>query len=137
MKVSTKSRYAIKLMLDVALHECSGSVSIKDISERTGVSVKYLEQIVSSLCRSGFVKSRRGSQGGYQLTKTADQYTLGNIIRAMEGEISEDYIDEDEKAISNFWHGLYDEINNYMDSTTINDLIEQSNKNNDVYEYFI
>jgi Rrf2 family protein len=137
VKISTKSRYAIKLMLDIAANEHNGNVSIKDVSERSDISVKYLEQIVSSLCRCGFVKSRRGSQGGYQLTKKADQYTIGNIIRAMEGEISDDYIDESDAELRNFWHGLYDEINRYIDSVTIGDIIEKSKTDNQIFDYYI
>jgi Rrf2 family protein len=137
MKISTKSRYAIKLMIDIAVNEHSGNVSIKDVSERRNISVKYLEQIVGALSRSGFVKSQRGAQGGYQLVKSADKYTVGSIIRAMEGEISDDYIDEEDISLSSFWHGLYDAINNYIDSVTISDLIEEAKQNEEVYEYFI
>ncbi len=137
MKISTKSRYAVKLMIDIATNEHNGNVSIKDASERCDISVKYLEQIVGALCRSGFVKSQRGAQGGYRLAMSADKYTVGNIIRAMEGDISDDYISEDMPPLSDFWHGLYREINRYIDSVTISDLIEEAKIDSEAYEYYI
>ena len=137
MKISTKSRYAIRLMIDIAENEYNGNVSMKEVSERTNISVKYLEQIVNILCKTGFVKSQRGSQGGYRLAKNADRYTVGNVIRAMEGNISDDYIADDGATVNSFWHGLYDVINNYMDSMTISDLIEKEKMNNGLYEYYI
>lgn len=137
MKISTKSRYAVRLMLDIAENEHSGNVSMKDVSQRTNISVKYLEQIVNILCKTGLVKSQRGSQGGYRLARSADKYTLGSVIRAVEGDISDDYITDDKTSVSDFWHGLYDVINDYMDSMTINDLLEKEKIDNGVYEYYI
>lgn len=123
MKISTKSRYAVYLMIDIAENEHNGNVSIKDISERKNISVKYLEQIVSVLCKMGLVKSQRGSQGGYRLKKSADKYTVGSVIRVIEGELSSDYITDNDTVLNSFWNGLYDVINRYMDSMTIYDLI--------------
>lgn len=137
MKISTKSRYAIRLMMDIAQNEHNGNVSMKDVSERENISVKYLEQIVNVLCKMGLVKSQRGSQGGYRLSRSADKYTVGNVIRAIEGDISGDYIKDDNLSVNGFWNGLYDVINNYIDSTTINDLIEKEKINNGLYEYYI
>ena len=137
MKISTKSRYAIRLMIDIAENEYNGNVSMKDVSERSNISVKYLEQIVNILCKTGLVKSQRGSQGGYRLVKSADKYTVGNIIRAVEGDISDAYIADDGTSVNSFWHGLYDVINSYMDSMTISDLIEKGKSDNGLYEYYI
>lgn len=137
MKISTKSRYAVRLMVDIASNEYNGNVSMKDVSERENISVKYLEQIVNILCKTGLVKSRRGSQGGYRLARSADKYTVGSVIRAIEGEISSDYITDNNVSMNDFWSGLYDVINNYIDSTTINDLIEKEKMNNGLYEYYI
>lgn len=137
MKISTKSRYAIYLMMDIAENERNGNVSIKDISERENISVKYLEQIVSILCKTGLVKSHRGAQGGYRLKKSADEYTVGNVIRAVEGEFSGDYITDTNKNVNGFWNGLYDVINSYMDSITIDDLLQEAKRNNSECEYYI
>ena len=80
MKISTKGRYALRLMLDIALNDAKTPVRIKDIAERQQISDKYLEQIVSSLNKAGFVKSLRGPQGGYRLTKKPEEYTAGEKI---------------------------------------------------------
>lgn len=136
MKVSTKSRYAIKLMLDIAENEHKGNVSVRDVSARTGIPLKYLEQIVGILCKTGFVKSQRGAQGGYTLAGKCERCTMGDIIRTMEGDISGDYIDDGE-IINEFWNKLYEILNEYMDSVTLNDIIEKEKTKNGVYEYYI
>ena len=88
MKISTKGRYALRLMLDIALNDAKTPVRIKDIAERQQISDKYLEQIVSSLNKAGFVKSLRGPQGGYRLTKKPEEYTVGMILRLIEGSLA-------------------------------------------------
>lgn len=124
MKISVKGQYAVYIMIDIAENERNGNVSIKDISEREKLSPKYSEQVANILCKAGLIKSHRGAQGGYRLSKSMDKYTLGAIIQAIEGEFSVDYInDTNNKAVNDFWIGLYDVINNYMDSITISDLI--------------
>ena len=84
MKFSTKSRYALRLMAELARYAPGTTVSLKEISERQNLSLKYLEQIVTPLARVGLVKSERGSQGGYRLTKAPADYTAGEILRAIE-----------------------------------------------------
>ena len=88
MKFSTKSRYALRLMAELARYAPGTTVSLKEISERQNLSLKYLEQIVTPLARMGLVKSERGSQGGYRLTKTPADYTAGEILRAIEGSVA-------------------------------------------------
>ena len=88
MRVSTKGRYALRLMLDLALNNTGEPVSIKDISKRQDVSDKYLEQIISVLNKAGFVKSIRGAQGGYMLRKAPEEYTVGMILRLTEGSLA-------------------------------------------------
>ena len=88
MKISTKGRYALRLMLDLALNSGDIPVPIKDIAVRQGVSDKYLEQIISSLNKAGYVKSIRGPQGGYKLSKTPADYTVGMILRLTEGSLA-------------------------------------------------
>ena len=87
MKISTKGRYALRLMLDIAQHGGGSPVRIKDIAARQGISVKYLEQIVAVLARAGYLKSIRGPQGGYRLVRSPEEYTTGSILRLTEGSL--------------------------------------------------
>ena len=88
MKISTRGRYALRLMLDLAQCEPDQYVTIKSIAERQELSSKYLEQIIPTLSRAGFVKSIRGSQGGYKLSRSPEDYTVGMILRLIEGNLS-------------------------------------------------
>lgn len=88
MKISTKGRYALRLMLDLALHNDGEYITIKAIAQRQEVSDKYLEQIVPMLSRAGYLKSVRGAQGGYRLAKTPKEYTVGMILRLIEGDLA-------------------------------------------------
>lgn len=134
MKISTKGRYALRLMLDIALNEKNGNpVRIKDIAHRQELSGKYLEQIISVLNKAGFVKSIRGPQGGYLLTKQPSEYTVGMILRLTEGSLSpvsclddENNICErlDECATIVLWRKLKDAISGVVDTVTLEDLIE-------------
>lgn len=131
MKISTKGRYALRLMLDLSEHSDAGFVSLKDIAERQEISVKYLEQIVTVLCKIGFLRSLRGSQGGYKLSKAPEEYTVGSILRITEGDLAPVACLEDEENqcprcercdTLDFWQGLYETINRYVDSVTLADL---------------
>lgn len=88
MKISTRGRYALRLMLDIALQPPGSSISLKSIAQRQDISLKYLEQIVTPLNRSGYLASNRGAQGGYQLTRTPAEYTVGMILRTIEGSLA-------------------------------------------------
>ena len=88
MKISTKGRYALRLMLDIALHGTEEPVRVKDIAKRQDISAKYLEQIISVLVRADYVKSVRGPQGGYRLTRNPEEYKVGMILRLTEGNMS-------------------------------------------------
>ncbi|MFR5869327.1 MAG: RrF2 family transcriptional regulator, partial [Acutalibacteraceae bacterium] len=88
MKISTKGRYALRMMLELALHYPDHCVSVKEIAQRQQISGKYLEQIITQLNRAGFVQSIRGSQGGYRLIKEPSQYTVGSILRVVEGNLA-------------------------------------------------
>ena len=88
MKISTKGRYALRMMLDIAQHDTGEPVRIKDISARQDISLKYLEQIVSVLVRANYLRSIRGPQGGYRLTKRPEEYVVGDILRLTEGSLS-------------------------------------------------
>ena len=88
MKISTKGRYALRLMIDVAVHGGEEFVSLKDVAARQGISMKYLEQIAGLLGKAGFLRSGRGALGGYRLTKAPEEYTLGSILRLTEGNLA-------------------------------------------------
>lgn len=132
MKISTKGRYALRLMLDIALNDAKTLVRIKDIAERQQISDKYLEQIVSSLNKAGFVKSLRGPQGGYRLTKKPEEYTVGMILRLIEGSLAPvACLDDDINNCTRadrcptliLWEKLYDAISEVVDNITLADLI--------------
>lgn len=134
MKYSTKSRYALRLMVDLTLHGNSDYIALKDISERQNISVKYLEQIVSVLGKAGMLKSVRGPQGGYKLAKDPSEYTAGDILRITEGNLAPIPCLENEEndcdrisqcATLDFWKGLYDTVNSYVDGVTLQDLAER------------
>ena len=132
MKMSTKSRYALRLMLDIAANTSGdGVVSLKDIAERQEVSVKYLEQIVMQLTRVGLLISSRGSQGGYRLARNAADCTVGEIIRATEGNVApvaclagtpNQCRRADKCETLGFWTGLHAVINDYIDGVTLADV---------------
>lgn len=88
MKLSTRGRYALRMMLDIALHPDDTSVSLKSIAQRQNISVKYLEQIVTPLVRGGYLHASRGAQGGYQLNRPPEEYTVGMILRIIEGSLA-------------------------------------------------
>lgn len=133
MMISTKGRYALRLMADLALNDQGGYISLKDISQRQDISVKYLEQIVSSLCKAGYIISTRGSRGGYRLGKKPAEYVVGDILRITEGNLSpvaclnseENTCPRSENCLTlGFWQGLYTTINEYVDSVTLEDIIK-------------
>ena len=136
MRLSKKTIYAIILMLSIVKWEESEVITIKKVAERENLSVKYLEQVVSVLCKSGFVKSQRGAKGGYRLSKAPEQYTVGSIVRAMEGVVTPESIEEPE-PINGFLKGLWTTVNKYMDSVTIGDLIEEEKISNNIFDYCI
>ena len=137
MQISTKGRYALRLMLDLAIHNTGELVKIKDIAARQGISEKYLEQIISVLNRAGYVRSIRGAQGGYMLTKKPEEYTVGMILRQTEGSLApvaclDDDINQCEKAdrcaTLTVWQQLKDAIDQCVDSVTLADLIEEQKR---------
>lgn len=134
MKISTKGRYALRFMLDLAANSEGRYVPLKEISARQGISLKYLEQIVSQFGKLGMLESVRGPQGGYRLAKQPKDYTIGEILRYAEGELApvaclEQGINtcprQAECVTLPFWKGLYQVITEYVDSVTLEDLLEQ------------
>ena len=132
MKISTKGRYALRVMIDLALNNNGKYISLKDIAERQEISNKYLEQIISLLNKAGYLETARGNTGGYKLAKDPKEYTVGNILRATEGDLAPIYcLTEDGECdrqkgckTYSFWKGLDDVINKYIDSRTLQDLIK-------------
>lgn len=134
MKISTKGRYALRLMIDLAEHKDDGFVSLKDISERQEISKKYLEQIIAILNKPDILRTNRGSQGGYRLAQSPDKYTVGDILRLTEGSLSPvDCLDCHPNdcpksatcATLPIWTHLSEIINDYLDSITLQDILEQ------------
>lgn len=138
MKISTKGRYALRTMLDLAMHDRGALIPLKDISARQGITIKYLEQVVTLLSRAGYVRSVRGAGGGYRLSKDPSEYTAGDILRVAEGSLApvaclEDSENQCPRAAEcltlGFWEGLAGVINQYVDSVTLEDLVHQVGDN--------
>lgn len=137
MKISTKGRYAVRVMLDLALNNTGEYIKVKDIAARQGISEKYLEQIIAVLNRAGYVTSVRGAQGGYRLAKRAGDYTVGMILRLTEGSMApvaclEEGAPACERCDSceplEVWKELYAAIDRVIDNVTIADLVERRQK---------
>ena len=132
MKISTKGRYALRLMLDIAMNDAVEPVRLKDVAERQSISVKYLEQIISQLVRAGYVKSIRGPQGGYRLVKAPKEYTVGMILRQVEGNMVPVACLEDEESgcerqsqcvTLRIWKELDEAMRSVLDKYTLADLM--------------
>lgn len=147
MKLSTKGKYGVKALFELALHEGAGPMSLKAISERQGLSEHYLEQLAAPLRKSGLIISVRGAQGGYVLGRAAAQITVGDIIRVLEGPIGfTDCSVEGEPAPENpaecVVHGVWEKVTRQIiaviDGITLADLVEQAHaeqaKHNMIYQ---
>ena len=145
MKISTKGRYALRMMLDLAEHQNNGYIALKDIAERQGISKKYLEQIVPLLNKSDVLQTSRGYQGGYRLAKSPDKYTVGDILRITEGSLAPvACLDHDPNPCNrsqycmtlDVWKGLNKSITAYLDGITLQDIIDK-NSERSIDEYYI
>ncbi len=132
MYISSRGRYALKLLLDLAIHGKEKPVSIKDIAKRNEISEKYLEQIISRLYVAGFVQGKRGLNGGYTLIMKPESYTIGMILKATEGSISPTscvgdnaiYCEGRSKcATVKVWEKLDNAISNVLEGITLLDVI--------------
>ncbi|WP_029231254.1 RrF2 family transcriptional regulator [Butyrivibrio sp. VCB2006] len=132
MRISTKGRYGLRVMTDLAVHYNGEYIALKDIAIRLDITVKYLEQIVTALNKAGYLESMRGTNGGHRLAKDPSEYVVGDILRVMEGnfspvECSAEGMEEcplsDTCASLNFWKGLDDVVNKYIDSYTLDQLV--------------
>ena len=132
MKISTKGRYALRMLLDLAQNPGDGYVSLKDIAQRQDVSKKYLEQIVPLLNKSNMLRTNRGYQGGYRLSKAPEEYTVGEVLRITEGDLAPvaclqtgvvDCPRAEQCLTISVWEGLYKVVNRYLDSITLQDIL--------------
>jgi len=139
MKLSTKGRYGVKAMVELALSYGEGPIPLNNIAHKQDISIHYLEQLFSSLRKAGLVKSIRGAQGGYILADKPKNITVGNIIRTLEGPLAPaDCVEEDSEechkadccVTRTIWVKLRDSINNVVDSITLQDMIEDYQKLN-------
>lgn len=142
MKISTKGRYALRLMVDLAEHRENGFIALKDVAKRQNISKKYLEQIVPVLNGAGLLITNRGNKGGYRLAKPPSEYTVGDILRITEGSIAPvscletevNYCERKNCCQTLFvWEGLYEVVNEYLDSITVQDILDRGSVLNGDY----
>ena len=135
MKVSTKGRYALRIMIDLAEHNSGDYIRLRDISDRQDITFKYMEQIMPLLTKAGYVRSYRGNNGGYMLSRAPSEYTVGEILRTTEGSLSpvpcvadvpNRCARKDDCRTLSFWEGLKKVIDEYVDSFTLEDLMESA-----------
>ena len=130
--ISTRGRYALRVMIDIAMHQDEGHVPMKEVAKRQGLSLKYLEQILPPLAKNGLVEGVQGKGGGYRLTRDPREYKIGEILRLTEKDLApvsclSEGAPECErmsrcKTIA-FWKGMDDVVNEYIDSKTLADLL--------------
>lgn len=136
MKISTKGRYALRLMLDLALSSNGKAVPLKECAKRQGISDKYLEQIVTQLSRAHMVRSVRGAGGGYLLTREPSEYTIGEILRTLEGDLSPVSCApgapccerSDDCVTREVWQKVQEAVDQVVDGISLADLIERSHQ---------
>ena len=143
MMISTKGRYALRVLVDMAENQRDGYVPLKEIAQRQEISEKYLESIIKTLVRAKVLEGQRGKGGGYRLCAPPEKYRVGDILRMMEGSLAPvACLEEGAKPCSrasqcrtlSLWTGLNDLINDYLDKFTIEDLTK---KDNDGFDYVI
>ena len=136
MMISTKGRYALRIMVDLALHDGSEPVSVREIAQRQDISGKYMEQIISVLTRAGLLRSVRGAQGGYHLAKTPEEITVGMILRATEGDLApaecvgSDNLPCERSGVCPshiVFTRVYSAINGVIDGISLSDLMPEGN----------
>lgn len=134
MKISTKGRYALRMLIDLAENQNGEYIALKDIARRQEISKKYLEQIIPLFNRTGFLQASRGFQGGYRLAKAPGQYTVGDILRVTEGSFAPvSCMEQDPNPCTRcgqcatlpIWEGLERVIDDYLDHITLQDILDQ------------
>ncbi|SHE78213.1 transcriptional regulator, BadM/Rrf2 family [Seinonella peptonophila] len=140
MKISTKGRYGLTIMMDLASNYGNGPVPLKSVAERHDLSEHYLEQLIAPLRNAGLVRSVRGAYGGYKLAKSPEEITAGDIIRVLEGPLRPvDFEEEENAARRDLWKRLRDAIRQELDTTTLAHLINFSSngQEDDKYMFYI
>ena len=134
MKISTKGRYALRMIIDLSMNQENGYVSLKEIAERQNISKKYLEQIVPMLNKSGILKTNRGNHGGYMLNRNPSELTVSDVLTATEGSLAPvscleyEVNDCPRKESCNtlyIWEGLFKTITDYLSGITIQDIVDK------------
>ena len=142
MRLSTKTRYGVRAMFDIAYHgqdQPGVAAQAKDIARREDIPLRYLEQIFQELKRAGLVESKRGPRGGYFLKRDAAEITLGDVVRALQGSIEELFMVEEEsntasttvctrQITASLWRELAGHVSRWFDSVSIADLVERGDK---------
>ena len=136
MKISTKGRYALRMLIELALRKEEGFIPLKEIAKKQNISKKYLEQIVPIMNNSGLLLTNRGYQGGYKLAKDPSQITVGMILRATEGSMAPVSCLENQQELCDrsdicmaltVWRGLEEVINEYLDGITLQNILDNNN----------
>lgn len=142
MKLSTKSRYGVRMLLDMAIHEDSSHVNLADIAQRQDVSLRYLEQIAAELKRSGIIKSVRGAHGGYRLNMLPNKIILSDILTILEGDLL--VVDEEETFSAlercmqqDVYAPLNDKIASYLSGISLQDMADQARHRDEGIMYFL
>ena len=134
MKISTKGRYALRVMLDLAVNNTGEYIALKDVASRQGITVKYLEQVINLLKKAGYVISYRGNNGGYKLAKAPSEYKVGDILRVAEGSLAPVACLDTGTVVCDrasicptlkFWVGLARAVSDYVDSYTLQMLLDE------------
>lgn len=139
MKISTKGRYGLTIMIALAKNEGNGPMSLKTIAKKNNLSEHYLEQLAAPLRNASLIKSIRGAYGGYVLAKKPDEITAGDIIRILEGPITPvEGIEDEEPAKQALWLRVRDAVKNVLDTTTLDDLVKHDDDDSqEAYMFFI
>jgi len=150
MRISTRGKYGVRAMFDLAMHSGQGPISLKTIAERQGISEHYLEQLMGTLRKAGLVNSVRGAQGGYEINQCPADIKVGDIIRVLEGPIAPvECVEEetgghvcdrvDQCVTHILWERLRDSMVEVLDSTTLQDLCDEAGKRkcNGSFMYYI
>lgn len=136
MKISTKGRYGLMLMVDLGMNEGSSPVSLKSVAERQNLSEHYLEQLIAPLRNAGFVRSIRGAYGGYVLAKGKQEITVKDLILTLEGPLT--IVDEDfDDGLDELWTRLRESLLSVMEAVTLDDLVEMKQKRDGTFMYYI
>jgi len=136
MKISTKGRYGLMLLVDLAANDCGSPIPLKAIAERQGLSEHYLEQLIAPLRNAGFVKSIRGAYGGYVLAKNKREITPADVILTLEGPL--EIVDgEFHDGLDELWANLRASILSVLESVTLQDLIDMKQRKDGTYMYYI